>query len=170
MKKKILFALTVSLFSLTLIIDVHPQEDMGFVDTDAFETPRRPPAVFRHDEHNELAKIEECNVCHHVYDENGRLVGDESSEDQRCSDCHGISSGQYVRADRLSTGLGHPTHFPVYRSKTGGMVSLHQRFSGCVRDVRAVPFELQSIEFRDLEYFLTYMSNGTPWNGPGVRM
>lgn len=86
-----------------------------------------------------------------------------------CSDCHGISSGQYVRADRLSTGLGHPTHFPVYRSKTGGMVSLHQRFSGCVRDVRAVPFELQSIEFRNLEYFMAYMSNGFEVNGPASR-
>ena len=86
-----------------------------------------------------------------------------------CSDCHGISSGQYVRADRLSAGLGHPTHFPVYRSKTGSMVSLHQRFSGCVRDVRATPFELQSSEFRNLEYFLTYMSNGFEVNGPGAR-
>ena len=86
-----------------------------------------------------------------------------------CSDCHGISSGQYVRADRLSTGLGHATHFPVYRSKVGGMVSLHQRFSGCVRDVRAKPFELQSIEFRNLEYFLAYMSNGFEVNGPASR-
>lgn len=86
-----------------------------------------------------------------------------------CSDCHGISAGQYVRADRLSAGLGHPTHFPVYRSKTGGMVSLHQRFSGCLRDVRATPFELQSSEFRTLEYFLTYMSNGFEVNGPGAR-
>lgn len=86
-----------------------------------------------------------------------------------CSDCHVTSVGQYVRADRLSASLGHPTHFPVYRSKTGGMVSLHQRFSGCVRDVRAKPFALQSREFRDLEYFLTYMSNGLQVNGPGSR-
>jgi sulfur-oxidizing protein SoxA len=86
-----------------------------------------------------------------------------------CSDCHGISSGQYIRADRLSAGLGHPTHFPVYRSKAGGMVSLHQRFFGCVRDVRANPFDLQSVEFRNLEYFLTYMSNGFEVNGPGAR-
>lgn len=92
MKKKILFVLTVSLFSLVMIIYAHSQEDMGFVDTDAFKTPRRPPAVFRHDEHNELAKIEECNVCHHVYDENGRLVEDESSDDQRCSECHELEA------------------------------------------------------------------------------
>lgn len=86
-----------------------------------------------------------------------------------CADCHVTSAGQYVRADRLSASLGHPTHFPVYRSKTGSMVSLHQRFSGCVRDVRAKPFALQSREFRNLEYFLTYMSNGLGVNGPGAR-
>ena len=44
-----------------------------------------------------------------------------------------------------------------------------QRFAGCVRDVRAKPFELQSTEFRNLEYFLSYMSNGLEFNGPGAR-
>jgi len=86
-----------------------------------------------------------------------------------CSDCHVTSAGQYVRADRLGPGLGQPTHFPVYRSKLGGMISIHERFSGCVRDVRAKPFALQSREFRNLEYFLTYMSNGLEVNGPGAR-
>lgn len=86
-----------------------------------------------------------------------------------CSDCHVTSVGEYVRADRLGPGLGQPTHFPVYRSKLGGMISLHQRFYGCVRDVRAKPFALQSVEYRNLEYFLSYMSNGLPINGPGAR-
>ena len=92
MKKKILFALTVSLSSLVVIFDAHPQEDMKFVDNDVFGNPRRPTAVFRHDAHNELAQIEECSICHHVYDDNGQLVEDESSEDQRCSDCHGLEA------------------------------------------------------------------------------
>jgi sulfur-oxidizing protein SoxA len=86
-----------------------------------------------------------------------------------CYDCHVLSVGQYVRADRLGPSLGHPTHFPVYRSKLGGMISLQQRFFGCVRDVRAKPFDLQSEEFRNLEYFLSYMSNGLELNGPGAR-
>lgn len=86
-----------------------------------------------------------------------------------CADCHVTSVGQYVRADRLGPSLGHPTHFPVYRSKLGSMISLHQRFYGCVRDVRAKPFELQSTEFRNLEFFLAYMSNGLEINGPGAR-
>jgi sulfur-oxidizing protein SoxA len=86
-----------------------------------------------------------------------------------CADCHVVSVGQYVRADHLSASLGHPTHFPVYRSKFGSMLSLHQRVAGCIRDVRAKPFELQSTEYRTLEYFLTYMSNGLEANGPGAR-
>ena len=86
-----------------------------------------------------------------------------------CSDCHVVSVGQYVRADRLSPSLGHPSHFPVYRSKLGRVISLHERFYGCVRDVRARPFELQSEAFRNLEYFLTFMSNGLQVNGPGAR-
>ena len=86
-----------------------------------------------------------------------------------CADCHIRSVGQYVRADRLGPSLGHPTHFPVYRSKLGGMISLHQRFYGCVRDVRARPFEPQSEEYRNLEFFLSYMSNGLEINGPGAR-
>lgn len=86
-----------------------------------------------------------------------------------CADCHVTSVGLRVRADRLGPSLGHPTHFPVYRSKLGRMISLHERFYGCVRDVRARPFELQSEEFRNLEFFLSYMSNGLPINGPGAR-
>lgn len=95
MKIKILLILVLSLSLLTLSIDSNSQEDMAFIENDVFENPRRPRAVFRHDEHNELAQIEECNACHHVYDDNGRLVDDESSEDQRCSDCHElVASGR----------------------------------------------------------------------------
>lgn len=86
-----------------------------------------------------------------------------------CADCHVTSVGLYVRADRLGPSLGHPTHFPVYRSKLGRVISLHERFYGCVRDVRAKPFALQSAEFRNVEYFLSYMSNGLDINGPGAR-
>jgi sulfur-oxidizing protein SoxA len=86
-----------------------------------------------------------------------------------CSNCHVNAVGSYVRADHLGPSLGHPTHFPVYRSKFGRMISLHSRFYGCIRDVRARPFEQQSPEYRNLEYFLTYMSNGLAANGPGAR-
>jgi len=126
----------------------------------AFEARGRQLAIRIPDDPRALAAYESGKQFY--YTKRGQL-------NFACSDCHGISSGQYIRADRLSAGLGHPTHFPVYRSKAGGMVSLHQRIFGCVRDVRANPFDLQSLEIRNLEYFLTYMSNGFEVNGPGAR-
>ena len=92
MKKYALYICMVVLPTLLICVSAYSQDDMAFVDNDTFDNPRRPPAVFRHDEHNELAQIEECNLCHHVYDETGHLVEDESSEDQRCSDCHEIAA------------------------------------------------------------------------------
>ncbi len=86
-----------------------------------------------------------------------------------CAHCHVDNSGKRIRADLLSPGLGQPTHFPVYRSKWGGMGTLHRRFAGCNKQVRAKPFKAQSAEYRNLEYFVTYMSNGLEANGPGVR-
>lgn len=65
------------------------QEDMTVIDNSVFDKPQRPPVIFKHDEHNELASIEECSECHHVYAEGQRLE-DESSEDQRCADCHAL--------------------------------------------------------------------------------
>ena len=86
-----------------------------------------------------------------------------------CANCHVGSSGQKVRADMLSPGIGHVTHFPVYRSKWGAMGTLHRRYGGCNGQVRAKGFKAQGSEYRNLEYFHTYMSNGLPVNGPGAR-
>ena len=86
-----------------------------------------------------------------------------------CASCHLQNAGQSIRADVLSPALGHTTHFPVYRSKWGTVGTLHRRFSGCNKQVRAAPFKAQGEQYRNLEYFLTYMSNGLPLNGPGAR-
>jgi len=86
-----------------------------------------------------------------------------------CAHCHIDNSGKRIRAELLGPSLGHVTHFPVYRSKWGGMGTLHRRFAGCNKQVRAKPFKAQSEEYRNLEYFLTYMGNGLQANGPGAR-
>jgi sulfur-oxidizing protein SoxA len=86
-----------------------------------------------------------------------------------CADCHVYNAGNKVRADTLSPALGHPSHFPVYRSRWGNLGTLHRRYGGCNRQVRAKNFKNQSDEYRALEYFHTYMSNGLEWNGPGAR-
>jgi sulfur-oxidizing protein SoxA len=86
-----------------------------------------------------------------------------------CAHCHVDNSGNKIRADILSPALGHMSHFPVYRSKWGGLGTVHRRFGGCNKQVRALPFKAQGPQYRNLEYFMTYMSNGIPWNGPGAR-
>ena len=86
-----------------------------------------------------------------------------------CGSCHIGSSGTTLRTEILSPAYGHTTHWPVYRSKWGEMGTLHRRFKGCNEQVRARAFEPQSEEYRNLEYFMTYMNNGLELNGPGAR-
>jgi sulfur-oxidizing protein SoxA len=86
-----------------------------------------------------------------------------------CSSCHLQSAGLSLRADPLSTSIGQATHWPVYRSSWGDVGTLHKRFRECNVQVRARPLAAQSVEYRNLEYFLTYMSNGFEFNGPASR-
>ena len=92
MKKSAFFIFASMMVTLVIFVSAYSQEDMVIINSDGFDSPRRPPAVFRHDEHNEAAEIEECNQCHHVYDDDGKLMEDESSEDQQCSDCHELKT------------------------------------------------------------------------------
>ena len=85
--KKVIFFLMAPLFVGILLIPAFSQEDMEVIDNEGFTKKQRPPAVFRHDEHNEKAEIEDCSECHHIY-EDGKKLEDESSEDQSCADCH----------------------------------------------------------------------------------
>ena len=98
----------------------------------------------------------------HFYAKRGQL-------NMACADCHVYSSGNKIRADLLSPALGHTTGFPVYRSKWGGLGTLHRRYGGCNKQVRAKPYKPQSNEYKTLEYFHTYMSNGLEINGPSSR-
>ena len=86
-----------------------------------------------------------------------------------CASCHVQNAGNMIRSENLSMSMGHTTHFPVYRSKWGTVGTLHRRFTGCNKQVRAKPFKAQGQEYRNLEYYLTYMSNGLELNGPGAR-
>ena len=86
-----------------------------------------------------------------------------------CATCHALNAGNVLRTEILSPAYGHTTHFPVYRSKWGEMGTLHRRFSGCNKQVRAKDFKAQGEEYRNLEYFMTYMNNGLTLNGPGAR-
>ncbi len=89
MKKSIVYSFAAAMISVFVLASAYSQEDMMVVDNSVFDNPQRTSSLFKHDEHNEAAGLEDCNECHHIYEE-GKKVEDESSEDQSCSECHGM--------------------------------------------------------------------------------
>lgn len=87
--------------------------------------------------------------------------------DFSCSSCHEASMGKYIRADHLSQ--GQVNGFPTYRFNTGGMVSLHNRFRGCIRDTRAEMPAAFSDELMALETYVTWRGTGLSVETPAVR-
>jgi len=83
-----------------------------------------------------------------------------------CADCHIRAVGQHLREQTLAPLLGVVNHYPVYGLRQGAMGSLHQRFVGCVEQVRGEADHLQSQTFKELEYFLAIMADGLPIIGP----
>jgi L-cysteine S-thiosulfotransferase len=86
-----------------------------------------------------------------------------------CATCHVQNPGERLRAEVLAPALGILNAMPIYRSEWGGMGTTSRRFITCNSQVRGVPLEPQAEEYRDLEYFLSYVSNGLPISGPGSR-
>ncbi len=86
MKKSGICIFIVLMISTFVLVSAYSQEDMVVVDNSVFDNPQRVSSLFKHDEHNEVAGIEACNECHHIYEDGKKM--EESSEDQSCSDCH----------------------------------------------------------------------------------
>jgi len=93
-----------------------------------------------------------------------------------CATCHVQGAAQRVRNESLSQLLGHTSHFPVYRLKwaakdanNNGLGTLERRMAGCVKDQGQNPPKADSKEMRELLYFMSYMSNGMPVDGPDIR-
>ena len=87
--------------------------------------------------------------------------------DMACSHCHEDNYGQMIRADHLSQ--GNINGFPTYRFKWQGLGSLHRRFSGCMKNIRATPFKRGSDEFVALEAYLASRGAGLGIETPAVR-
>jgi sulfur-oxidizing protein SoxA len=86
-----------------------------------------------------------------------------------CASCHVQAAGERLRGDILAPALGILAAFPIYRSDWGSMGTIDRRFTSCSAQTRAVPLPAQAEAYRDVEYFLSYMSNGIPVTGPGTR-
>jgi L-cysteine S-thiosulfotransferase len=86
-----------------------------------------------------------------------------------CASCHVESAGKHIRTEVLAPALGILNALPIYRSAWGGMGTTSRRITSCNSQVRATPLKPNDVEYRDLEYFLSYMANGLPISGPGAR-
>ncbi|MEJ8474577.1 sulfur oxidation c-type cytochrome SoxA [Roseibium algae] len=84
-----------------------------------------------------------------------------------CATCHEDYNGNYIRADHLSQ--GNVNGFPTYRLKQSAMVSLHNRFRGCIRDTRAEFPAAFSDELMALEVYVTWRGTGLSVETPAVR-
>lgn len=85
-----------------------------------------------------------------------------------CSTCHIDNVGKRTRSEELSMLVGHASHFPVFRDGTT-LVTLQTRFRQCANNTRMPKLDFNSEEYNNLEYFMTYMSNGMKMNTPVFR-
>jgi len=84
-----------------------------------------------------------------------------------CASCHEKNAGKRIRADHLSQ--GNVNGFPTYRLKQGNLISLHNRFRGCIRDTRAEFPAAFSDDLMALEVYTTWRGQGLSVETPAVR-
>lgn len=87
--------------------------------------------------------------------------------DMSCSNCHEDNAGNTIRANLLSQGQSNG--FPTYRLKWQKVGSLHRRFKGCNKNIRAQPYKSGSDEYKSLELFMSSRGRGLPGETPAVR-
>ena len=87
--------------------------------------------------------------------------------DMSCANCHEENYGNMIRADHLSQ--GQINGFPTYRLKNAKLNSIHGRFKGCMKNIRATPYKEGGPEFRALELYLASRGNGLSVETPSVR-
>ena len=87
--------------------------------------------------------------------------------DMSCANCHEENYGNMIRADHLSQ--GQINGFPTYRLKNAKLNSIHARFKGCMKNIRATPYKEGGPEFRALELYLASRGNGLSVETPSVR-
>ena len=85
-----------------------------------------------------------------------------------CATCHIDYAGKFTRSEQLSMMVGHASHWPEFRAGTEAL-TLQGRFIQCQKNTRTKPYEFNSTEYNNLEYFMTYMSNGLKMLTPVFR-
>ena len=87
--------------------------------------------------------------------------------DMACTHCHVDFPGVKIRANVLTNGLGNG--FPTYRLKWQKPGSIHRRFRGCNKQVRAKKYGYGSDEYVNLELYVAWRGRGLSVETPAVR-
>jgi sulfur-oxidizing protein SoxA len=87
--------------------------------------------------------------------------------DMACAHCHENYYGGKVRSEILSQGMVNG--FPLYRLKWQKMGTLHRRFAGCNKNIRAKPFKRGADEYVNLELYVRWRGQGLGIEAPAVR-
>jgi len=136
-------------------------DDMAAIDAYMASTSRGKPFDIKiPDDRRALAAYE--NGKKFFYERRGQL-------NFSCASCHIEAAGKRLRGDILAPALGILASFPIFRTDWGSLGTVDRRFVTCNQQVRSVPFRPEDEAYRDLEYFLSYMSNGVALAGPGAR-
>ena len=95
-----------------------------------------------------------CASCHVL--NAGQIEQEAGSTGERGITANGSTTGKQVG---FSPAVGQVLAWP--RIEAGGRVrSIQQQFQRCMERAGAAPFELGSLEYKQLEYFLSAVSNG----------
>ena len=98
-----------------------------------------------------------------------RKVGERN---HACADCHTVENaagkflGGRVLADVTS---GLTRHFPTWRTDRAEVWDMRKRFQWCMTPLGMNMLAADSVEYAELELYLTTFDNGKPLSVPGIR-
>jgi sulfur-oxidizing protein SoxA len=75
-----------------------------------------------------------------------------------CASCHVQAAGKRYEDTPLSPAIGQAVHWPAIRK--GAALTLQESMRECLERMGAAPFPAGSEELNNIEYFLSYLSNG----------
>jgi L-cysteine S-thiosulfotransferase len=91
-----------------------------------------------------------------------------------CADCHTNAPGKGANKflggrllDDVETGLAN--HFPVWLTGRGSVWDIRKRFQWCMLPIGMNYLPADSVEYAELELYLTSFAHGKPMNVPGIR-
>ncbi len=98
-----------------------------------------------------------------------RKVGERNHS---CADCHTIerAAGKFLGGRVLAdVRSGLTRHFPTWRTDRAEVWDMRKRFQWCMTPLGMNMLAADSIEYAELELYLTSFDNGKPLSVPGIR-